>query len=182
MLLQALFKYDLCWYGWTWCLSKLKVKPHTSNNWHLFTLEMGWWFNIFNWILICKMICLSGKSRKQRKAYSIGGQYHLSYYTSIMNLNTISLPTQNPTSSQVSLMKRCLKKLGRKFSKLLVKRETCVNEWMGSTVTSLIRARAKPTSTSAPSSSIGTPLVCGWIPTESSSWVSHWLTFLCQEI
>jgi hypothetical protein len=26
------------------------------------------------------------------------------------------------------------------------------------------------------------PLVCGWIPTESSSWVSHWLTFLCQEI
>jgi hypothetical protein len=37
MLLQALFKYDL-WYGWTWCLSKLKVKPHTSNNWHLYLL------------------------------------------------------------------------------------------------------------------------------------------------
>ncbi len=157
-------------------------ETHTSNNWHLFTPEMGW-FNIFNWILISKWFDCQGNLERTKKELFHRGQHPLSYYILYSESKTQypSLPRQgqqNPTSQ--FLLGKCVWKNLKKFffQSFWWQRDMC--EWAP-----LWLAWLGPEQTNIHHQCTiihWNSLVCGWILTESSSWVSHWLTFFCKEI
>ncbi len=146
-------------------------ETHTSNNWHLFTPEMGC-FKIFNWIRICRWFACQGNLERPKKSYYIWANISIKLLYSIVNLKHIILAYQGKANNKTQLLsfseEKVLEKTWRKFSKLLVKRKTCVNEQTNTHQCTIIHWNS---------------LVCGWIPTEfilGFTLVS--LFFFCKEI
>jgi hypothetical protein len=105
-------------------------ETHTSNNWHLFTPEMGW-FNIFKWILTCRWFDCQGNLERRKKTYYIGANLHsatILYSESKHNILAYQGKANNKTQLLSFSEEKVFEKAWRNFSfKAFGERETCVN-------------------------------------------------------